>query len=138
MWHRTNMAHFARVKNNKVTSVIVIEQATLDEHGGWVCPNMGEFSPKEDWIQTSYNTREGEHKMGGTPMRKNYAGRGYTYDAEKDAFIEPKPYDSWVLNEDKCIYEAPVSIPKDGKPYEWNEETSEWIEVDFNSQIKPK
>lgn len=123
------MSHFARIKNNIVTSVIVVEQATLDEHGGWVCPNTGEYSPKEDWIQTSYNTYEGEHKLGGTPLRKNFAGRGYTYDAVRDAFIPPKEHDSWTLNEEKCVYEAPKARPKDGKPYEWNEGKQDWDEV---------
>jgi len=115
------MAHFARVKNNKVTAVIVIEQDVLDANNGWLDPNTGEFASKEEWIQTSYNTYAGEHKFGGTPLRKNFAGVGYDYVAALDAFIPPKKFTSFVLNEAKGVYEAPVEMPKDGKPYEWKE-----------------
>jgi hypothetical protein len=86
-------------------------------------------SPGE-WIQTSYNTYGGEHKLGGTPLRKNYAGIGFTYDRVKDAFIPPKPFASWVLNEDTCLWDAPVAMPDDGKIYTWDEETTNWVEVE--------
>ena len=82
--------------------------------------------------QTSYNTHGGVHSLGGTPFRKNYAGLGYTYDADRDAFIPPKPYASWVLNETTCLWNAPVAMPSDvgqGDPpkrYTWNEETRTW------------
>jgi len=79
--------------------------------------------------QTSYNTRGGVHSNGGTPFRKNYAGIGYTYDSGRDAFIPPKPFNSWVLNESTCLWDAPVAMPTDDKIYRWNEETINWIEV---------
>ena len=85
-------------------------------------------SPGE-WIQTSYNTLGGEHKLGGTPLRKNYAGVGFTYDRTLDAFIPPKPFDSWELNEDTCLWQAPVPMPDNGKLYTWNETTTSWDEV---------
>ena len=79
--------------------------------------------------QTSYNTIGGVHLLGGTPFRKNYAGIGYTYDEQRDAFIPPQPFASWVLNEDSCIWYAPVPMPTDGKFYAWDEATQTWIEV---------
>ena len=85
-------------------------------------------SPGE-WIQTSYNTRGGVHTLGGTPLRKNYAGIGYTYDRVRDAFIPPQPYASWTLNEDTCRWDAPVAYPDDGKQYTWDEATTNWVEV---------
>ena len=81
------------------------------------------------WKQTSYNTKAGVHLLGGTPFRKNHAGIGYTYDDDKDAFIPPKPYASWILNETTCQWEAPVALPSDAGPekgYIWNEETKQW------------
>jgi hypothetical protein len=79
--------------------------------------------------QTSYNTRGGVHSNGGTPFRKNYAGIGYTYDSQRDAFIPPKPFNSWVLNETTCRWDAPVSMPIDNKMYTWDENTVNWVEV---------
>jgi hypothetical protein len=79
------------------------------------------------WLQTSYNTIGGVHTLGGTPLRKNFAGVGYTYDAQKDAFIPPKPYASWTLNEDTCNWDAPVARPNDDKIYRWNESTTSWV-----------
>jgi hypothetical protein len=79
--------------------------------------------------RTSYNTIGGVHTNGGTPFRKNYAGIGYTYDAQRDAFIPPKPYPSWVLNEDTCLWDAPVQMPSDGNMYQWDEATTSWVEV---------
>jgi len=76
--------------------------------------------------RTSYNTVAGEHTGNGTPFRKNYAGIGYTYDYARDAFITPQPYASWILNNDKCIWESPVEYPSDGEQYTWNEETQAW------------
>jgi len=78
------------------------------------------------WIRTSYNTRGGEHTLGGTPFRKNYAGIGYTYDEDRDAFIPPKPYASWALNESTCQWDPPTPYPDDGKEYEWNEVETSW------------
>ena len=80
--------------------------------------------------RTSYNTSGGVHKNGGIPFRKNYASIGYTYDAVRDAFIEPQPYTSWVLNETTCKYEAPVTYPDDGKHYSWDEDTTNWVEIE--------
>lgn len=113
------MAHFAKVLNGTVVDVIVAEPDFFD--------SFVDTSPGE-WIQTSYNTRGGVHELGGTPFRKNYAGIGYTYDSQKDAFIPPKPYNSWVLNETTCLWKAPVAQPNDGKRYVWNESTTSWVE----------
>jgi hypothetical protein len=114
------MAHFAKVNNGIVEQVIVAEpeffQTFVDSSPG-------------AWIQTSYNTSGGVHTLGGTPFRKNYAGIGYTYDSQRDAFIPPKPYASWVLNDDTCLWGAPVAMPADGKRYGWNEATTAWVEV---------
>ena len=116
------MAHFAKVDNNIVTQVIVAEPEFFN--------TFVDTSPGE-WIQTSYNTRAGEHPEG-RPLRKNYAGIGFTYDKQRDAFIPPKPYESWILNEETCLWESPIPYPQDGKGYKWNEETLSWIKV-----IKP-
>ncbi|NDB58979.1 hypothetical protein EB001_11060 [bacterium] len=78
------------------------------------------------WVKTSYNTVGGVHNNGGTPLRKNYAGIGYTYDSVRDAFYAPQPYPSWTLNEDSCFWEPPVAKPTDGALYTWNEETTSW------------
>lgn len=90
------MAHFAQIDNNNtVTQVLVIEQEVID---------TGAFGPKESWIQTSYNTHAGIHTLGGVPLRKNYAGIGFTYDPVRDAFIPPKPEGNFVLDEDSCLW----------------------------------
>ena len=114
------MAHFAKVNNGIVEQVIVAEPEFFD--------TFVDSSPGT-WIQTSYNTYGGIHKLGGTPLRKNYAGIGYTYDAQRDAFISPKPYASWTLNEDTCLWEPPTPYPNDGKEYNWNESTTSWVEI---------
>jgi hypothetical protein len=111
------MTHFARVQDGTVTEVIVIEQDMIDT-GLWGSP--------QEWIQTSYNTHAGVHTQGGTPLRKNYAGVGYSYDNELDAFIPPKPFDSWVLDEDACQWKAPIDYPDDGNAYVWNEQDQQW------------
>ena len=113
------MSHFAKVENGVVTQVIVIEQDVL---------NLGHWGDPASWVQTSYNTAGGVHKLGGTPLRKNYAGIGFTYDAVRDAFIPPKPFASWVLNEDTCLWDAPTPMPTDGKMYTWDEPTTAWVE----------
>ena len=117
------MAHFAKVLDGKVTKVIVAEQEFFD--------TFVDSSPGE-WIQTSYNTYGGVHANGGTPLRKNYAGIGFTYDRVKDAFIPPKPFASWTLNDDTCLWQAPVPMPDDGKHYEWIESTTSWNEITFD------
>ena len=114
------MAHFAKVENGVVTQVIVIEQDVL---------NLGHWGDPALWIQTSYNTSGGVHRLGGTPLRKNYAGIGYTYDSGRDAFIPPKPYASWLLNESTCQWSAPTAMPTDNKMYHWDEATTSWVEV---------
>ena len=111
------MAHFAKVQKGKVVKVIVAEEDFFN--------NFIDDSPGK-WLQTSYNTFGGEHLLGGTPFRKNYAGVGYTYDKIRDAFIPPKPYNSWILNEDTCLWDAPIEYPTDGNNYNWNEETQQW------------
>ena len=114
------MSHFAQIdENNIVVNVIVAEQDFIDS---------GAVGDPSTWIQTSYNTSAGVHRLGGTPLRKNYAGIGYTYDVTRDAFIPPSPFASWILNEDTCQWEAPTQMPTDDKLYTWNEETVSWIE----------
>jgi hypothetical protein len=114
------MAHFAKVVDGKVSQVIVAEKEFFD--------TFVDSSPGE-WIQTSYNTHGGVHKNGGTPLRKNYAGIGYTYDRTKDAFIPPQPFASWTLDDNTCLWNAPVAMPADGKRYNWDEATTSWVEV---------
>lgn len=114
------MAHFAKVNNGIVEQVIVAEPEFFD--------TFVDSSPGQ-WIQTSYNTHGGVHANGGTPLRKNYAGIGYSYDAQRDAFIPPKPYASWILNEDTCLWQAPAPYPLDDRPYTWNETTQTWDAV---------
>jgi hypothetical protein len=115
------MAHFAKVQDGIVTKVIVAEPEFFD--------TFVDDSPGE-WIQTSYNTIGGTHTQGGTPLRKNYAGVGFTYDRDRDAFIAPQPFASWTLDEDTCLWNAPVAYPDDGEAYDWNEETTSWIEAE--------
>jgi hypothetical protein len=110
--------HYAKVSNTLVTQVIVAEAEFFD--------TFVDSSPGE-WIQTSYNTSGGVHLNGGTPLRKNYAGVGFTYDRARDAFIPPQPYASWILNEDTCIYEAPTPYPTDDLMYSWDEDTLSWL-----------
>jgi len=112
------MSHFAKVENGIVANVIVAEQSVIDS---------GIFG--HGWIQTSYNTRGGVHVNGGTPLRKNYAGIGYSYDKQRDAFIPPKPFTSWVLNESACLWDAPTPMPTDDKIYRWDEPTLSWVEM---------
>ena len=114
------MAHFAKVLNGTVINVIVAEKEFID--------TFIDDSPGE-WIQSSYNTKYGVHTKGGTPLRKNYAMVGGTYDSTRDAFIPPKLYPSWTLDEDKCVYVAPKAYPTDGKDYEWDEDNKEWKEI---------
>lgn len=123
------MAHFAKVNNGIVEQVIVAEPEFFD--------TFVDSSPGQ-WIQTSYNTRGGVHynPETGEPsadqtkaLRKNYAGIGYTYDSQKDAFIPPKPYSRWVLNETSCLWEAPTQMPNDGQRYAWDDDAGNWVVV---------
>jgi len=121
------MAHFAKLGvGNKVLSVHVVHDdcAPTEQAGVEFLQNL--YGSRDVWKQTSYNTRAGEHKLGGAPFRKNYAGIGYKYDQTRDAFIAPKPFNSWTLNETTCRWEAPVAKPNDGQKYNWNETTQQW------------
>jgi hypothetical protein len=112
------MAHFARINAQGIVErVIVAEQDFIDA-----------LPDSSSWVQTSYNTYGGEHRLGGVPFRKNYAVIGGRYDPILDAFMAPKPYPSWVLNEETCLWEAPTTRPTDGKVYSWNEQTLNWVE----------
>ena len=113
------MSHFAKIEGGVVTQVIVAEQDFI---------NSGAVGNAADWVQTSYNTHAGQHPEG-RPLRKNYAGIGYSYDAGRDAFIPPKPHNGWVLDEDTCLWNAPVAYPTDGNRYEWNESTTSWDQI---------
>ena len=121
------MAHFAKLGiGNKVEKVETISNdiATTEQAGVDFLNNL--YGTNDVWKQTSYNTRGGEHILGGTPFRKNYAGIGYKYDQYKDAFIPPKPFNSWTLNETTCLWEAPVALPDTENRYNWNEENQTW------------
>ncbi len=114
------MAHFAKVNNGIVERVIVAEAEFFDT---FVDDSAG------TWIQTSYNTYGGEHRDGGTPLRKNFAAVGGNYDDVNDAFYEKQPYPSWTLNNTTYIWECPVAYPDDGNMYNWNETDKQWDEV---------
>jgi hypothetical protein len=118
------MSHFAKLDENNIVVFVTVGR---DEDNG----KEAELTARtgDVYKQTSYNTIGGVHLLGGTPFRKNYAGIGYTYDEQRDAFIPPQPFASWVLNEDSCIWYAPVPMPTDGKFYAWDEATQTWIEV---------
>jgi len=121
------LSHFAKVEDGIVTQVLVIEQDVL---------NTGHWGDPASWVQTSYNTRGGQHPEG-RPLRKNYAGIGYTYDSQRDAFIPPKVYPSWVLSEETCLWSPPVPYPTDigtpenPKKYSWDEATISWVEMEM-------
>ena len=122
------MASFAKIgKGNIVERVEVVSNdiATTEQAGVDFLRNLYN-DQNGQWFQTSYNTFGGVHKLGGTPFRKNFAGIGYTYDEDRDAFIPKKPYPSWILNETTCVYESPVAKPDDGNEYNWNESTQSW------------
>jgi hypothetical protein len=131
------MASFAKLNSeNIVITVESVVNEVLKDLNGVEQENIGiQFlktlynEPNAIWKQTSYNTNGGIHKLGGTPFRKNHAGIGYTYDSQRDAFISPKPYNSWILNETTCLWEAPVAYPVDSNInniYTWNEEILDW------------
>lgn len=112
------MAHFAKIVDGTVETVIVADTKQ------WCEANLG-----GTWIQTSYNTRGGVHTLGGTPLNKNYAGIGYTWDGT--GFAAPQPYPSWQLDQETYLWQAPTPMPEDGKPYTWDEETLSWIEFEI-------
>jgi len=122
------MAHFAEIDgDNIVTRVLVVNDADASDGQNFLANTLGLGGI---WKQTSYNTSGGVHSTGGTPFRKNYAGIGYTYDSGRDAFIPPKPYASWLLNEDTCLWDAPTPMPvEEGKMFTWVEADLNWQEV---------
>ena len=126
------MASFAKIGlNNKVIEVQSVVNEVLQDSNGVEQENIGiDFLTKLTgwavWKQTSYNTHGGVHSSGGTPLRKNHAAIGYTYDEDRDAFIAPKPFNSWILNETTCRWEAPIALPDTENRYNWNEETQQW------------
>jgi|TARA_R110002124_G_scaffold61432_1_gene168294 hypothetical protein len=143
------MAYFAKLNNNVVERVEsvsnnVLLEEQLDENNNVIYVGVEQESkgveflktlykePNAVWKQTSYNTSGGVHKLGGTPLRKNYASIGYTYDEDRDAFIAPKPYNSWIFNENTCLWEAPSAMPDDDNNYTWNESTTTWDIVEYN------
>jgi len=130
------MSHWAEIdENNIVVRVLVGDNndANDDEGYQWLIDNLG-----GRWLKTSYNTKKGIHYNPETnqpsnnqskALRKNYAGVGYFYDEERDAFYAPQPYPSWTLNEDTCCWESPIPYPNDNKMYQWDETTQEWTEI---------
>jgi hypothetical protein len=119
------MAHFAKLDENNVVVFVTVGRQEDDGLEDELTARTGDV-----YKQTSYNTRGGVHLLGGTPFRKNYAGIGYTYDEARDAFIAPQPFPSWVLDEDSCLWEAPVPYPSDGADYRWDESAVAWVEVE--------
>jgi len=132
------MAHFAKLGTENIVErveVVSNDIATTEQAGVDFLNNL--YGTNDVWKQTSYNTHGGQHLLGGTPFRKNYAGPGYTYDFQRDAFILPKPYNSWILDEATCFWEAPVAKPEltqeqidNNYNYEWNEENQTWDLID--------
>jgi len=120
------MAHYAFLDENNIVVEVIVGKEENEDGVDWEVA-YGNFR-NQVCKRTSYNTHGGVHTYGGVPFRKNYAGLGYTYDATRDAFIPPNSYQSWSLNEDTCLWESPVPYPKDGKRYNWNEETQSWVE----------
>ena len=126
------MASFAKIGlNGKVIEVLSVVNEVLHDSNGVEQESIGiDFLTKLTgypvWVQTSYNTHGGVHDNGGTPLRKNHAGIGYTYDEDRDAFIPKKPFNSWILNENTCLWNAPVAYPTDNEKYTWNELTLAW------------
>ena len=121
------MAHYAFLNENNIVTEVIPGKNEFENDINW-----------EEWYgnfrnqvckRTSYNTLNGKHKLNETPFRKNFAGIGYSYDEARDAFIPPKPFESWILNEETCQWEAPVPYPNDGKMYKWDEATLSWVEV---------
>lgn len=121
------MAHYAFIDDNNIVTEVIVgrdEDEVVDGVTDWEA-YYGEFRG-QTCLRTSYNTQGNQHTGDGTPFRGNYAGIGYTYDADRDAFIPPQPYASWAVNDDTCLWEAPVAYPDDGEVYVWNEDTGSW------------
>ena len=131
------MAHFAKIGiGNIVEQVVVLANDVIKDENNVEQENKGVqflqelYQSRDIWKQTSYNTRGGQHKLGGTPFRKNFAAPGYTYDQTKDAFIPPKKYNSWTLNDTTCQWQPPVAHPLDGGSYVWNEVDQTWDSIE--------
>ena len=118
------MAHFAKLDQENIVIFVTVGRNEDDGKENELSVRTGDV-----YKQTSYNTHGGVHELGGTPFRKNFAGIGYKYDSTKDAFIPPKPFASWVLNDETCLWSAPTPMPTDQKFYQWDESTTSWVEV---------
>jgi hypothetical protein len=117
------MSHFAKLDENNIVTFVTVGRQEDDGLEAELCERTGDV-----YRQTSYNTSGGVHSLGGTPLRKNYAGIGFTYDETRDAFIPPQPFASWVLDEDTCLWVAPIAYPADGV-HDWDEQAGDWVEV---------
>jgi hypothetical protein len=132
------MASFAKIGlNGKVIEVLSVVNEVLHDSNGVEQESIGiDFLTKLTgypvWKQTSYNTHGGVHDNGGTPLRKNHAGIGYTYDEDRDAFIPKKTFNSWILNETTCLWESPIPYPQDNNKYSWNEQNQSWDLIEDN------
>ena len=119
------MSHFAKLDENNLVVYVTVGRQEDDGKEAELCARTGDV-----YKQTSYNTYGGQHPEG-RPLRKNYAGIGYTYDEQRDAFIPPQPFASWLLDENTCLWEAPTPMPTDNKFYNWDESSLNWIERDI-------
>ena len=124
------MAHYAFLDTNNIVTEVIVGKNEGEEGTDWEV-HYGNFRG-QTCKRTSYNTSGGVHSGGGTPYRKNYAGIGYTYDETRDAFIPPKPYPSWLLDEATCLWGAPMPAPEDGELYTWDEATTSWVLVELD------
>jgi hypothetical protein len=122
------MAHYAFINSQNIVTEVIVGKDETDTYLNWE-QHYAEFRPGMICRRTSYNTSGGVHRTGGTPHRKNYAGIGYTWDPIRDAFIPPKPYPSWSLNEQTCLWNPPVAMPIDDNKYYWDEATTSWVKV---------
>jgi hypothetical protein len=121
------MAHYAFLDDNNIVTEVIVGKNEGEDGIDWE-QHYGDFRGQV-CKRTSYNTQGGVHNADGAPYRKNYAGIGYSYDSVRDAFVPPKPFASWSLNETSCLWEPPVAYPSDGNPYTWNEETTSWDSI---------
>ncbi len=130
------MAHFTELDENDIVLRVVVvsnnitiipnpSSPEIEQRGINFCKGL--YGKDTKWKQTSYNTHRGSHAHGKSQNRKNYAGIGYKYDVTRNAFIPPAPYPSWVIDENTCVYEAPVPYPDDGNSYGWNEQMDNWV-----------
>lgn len=124
------MAHFVKINEDNVVeqAIVVANECAPDEQTGQAF--LASIGFEGTWLQTSYNTREGVHILGGTPFRHRYAGIGYVYDPVNDVFISTKPFESWILNKQNYVWQPPIPRPTDGKDYRWDEPTLSWVEIE--------